>query len=297
MKIQSKLIWVLLFLSLPLLVVTNIIFYSSEKRALSHNILNHLESVASIQQQRIHEIAERNAERLRLVASRTQLRLSLEQFLTSADEQHQVKMNKILRDAQASIPDFKHVCVYSPDGVIVASSDPSTRIEEKHLLKKVIVNGREGDRIDLFYLDADQNLSLHIVGPLYLKNKFLGVLLIDTKVDNMVTAISDYTGLGQTGETILAAKDQNGDTVFIMPTRFDQQAALRLIIPKEDKQIPINLAFSGKNELLTNATDYRKVPVLGATRYIEDVDWGIVVKIDKEEAGASLILRSKMHYI
>ena len=44
MKIQSKLIWVLLSLSLPLLVVTNIIFYSSEKRALSHNILNHLES-------------------------------------------------------------------------------------------------------------------------------------------------------------------------------------------------------------------------------------------------------------
>jgi len=287
MKIQSKLILVLLSLSLTLVVVTNIIFYSSEKRALSHNILNHLESVASIQQHRIHEITERNAERLRLVASRTQLRLSLEQFLTSADEKHQVKMNKILRDAQASIPDFKHVCVYSPDGVIVASSDPS-RIEEKHLLEEVFVSGREGNKIDLFYLDADQNLSLRIVGPLYLKNKFLGVLLIDTNVDNMVTAISDFTGLGQTGETILAAKDQNDDTVFIMPTRFDQQAALRLIIPKDDKQIPINLAFSGKNELLTNATDYRKVPVLGATRYIEDVDWGIVVKIDKEEAFAPL---------
>ena len=63
--------------------------------------------------------------------------------------------------------------VYSPDGVIVASSDPS-RIEEKHLLEEVFVSGREGNKIDLFYLDADQNLSLHIVGPLYLKNKISG---------------------------------------------------------------------------------------------------------------------------
>ena len=31
-----------------------------------------------------------------------------------------------------------------------------------------------------------------------------------------------------------------------------------------------------------------RCPVLGATRYVEDVDWGIVVKIDKEEAFAPL---------
>ena len=86
----------------------------------------------------------------------------------------------------------------------------------------------------------------------------------------------------------MAAKDKNGDTVFIMPTRFDRQAALRLIIPKDDPQIPINRAFSGKGVLLTAAKDYRKVPVLAATRHVEDYDWGIVVKIDKEEAFAPL---------
>lgn len=290
MKIQSKLILVFLALSLPLLVITNIVFYSSEKKVLTHNVLNHLESLASIQQHRIHDIAEHNTERLRLVASRTQLRLSLQQFLTSADEQHQLKMNKILRDAQASIPDFKHIYVYSPDGVLVASSDqPRTREKHLHLHEDILASGREGNKVDLFCLDADQNLVLHLVGPLYLENKFLGVLVIDTKVDNMITAISDYTGLEQTGETVLAAKNQNGDTVFIMPTRFNRQAALRLIIPKDDKKIPINLAFSGKGELLTDTNDYRKVPVLAATRYIEDFNWGIVVKIDKAEAFAPLV--------
>ena len=85
MKIQSKLILAFLALSLPFLVFTNIIFYISEKNALSHNILNHLESVASIQQHRIHDIAKQNAERLSLVTSRTQLRISLEQFLATGD--------------------------------------------------------------------------------------------------------------------------------------------------------------------------------------------------------------------
>jgi len=292
MKIQSKLILAFLALSIPLLVVTNIIFYSSEKKALSHNILNHLESVASIQQNRIHDIAQQNAERLKLVASRTQLRLSLERFLSSSDQQHQDKMNKILRDAKESILDFKHISVYSPDGVIVASSD-SSRHENEHLHGDSFAKGKEGNKVDLFSLDTDQSLSLHLAGPLCLENKFLGVILIDTKVDSMVNAISDYTGLGQTGETVLAAKNTNGDTVFIMPTRFDSQAALRLIIPKDDPHIPINRSFSGKGELLTNATDYRKIPVLAATRHIEEFDWGVVVKIDKEETLAPLV-RMKM---
>ena len=295
MKIQSKLILAFLALSLPFLVVTNIIFYVSEKNALSHNILNHLESVASIQQHRIHDIAKQNAERLSLVTSRTQLRISLEQFLATGDKQHKVKMNKILRDAQASIADFKHIYVYSRDGVIASSSDLSM-IEGEHLNEDIFISGRESIKVDLFYLDADQKLSLRLVAPLYLENNFLGVLLIDAKVDNLVKAISDYTGLEQTGETILAAKDKNGDTVFIMPTRFDRHAALRLIIPKDDKQIPINLAFSGKGELLRDAIDYRKVPVLAATRYIEDFAWGIVVKIDKKEAFAPLVRMNALFF-
>ncbi len=287
MKIQTKLILAFLVLSFPLLVITNSIFYSSEKKTLSRNILSHLESVASLQQHRIHDIAQQNDERLSLVASRTQLRLSLEKFMVDADQQHQVKMSNILRDAKASIPDFNHIYVYSADGVMVASSD-TAGIENEHLHEGFFASGKEGNKVDLFFLDANQNLSLYLAGPLYLENKFLGVLMIDSKVDNMITAINDYTGLKETGEIILAAKNLNGDPVFIMPTRFNRQAALRLIISKDNLQIPINKAFSGEGELLTDATDYRQVPVLAATRYIEEFDWGIVVKIDKNEAFAPL---------
>ena len=287
MKIQTKLILAFLMLSLPLLVVTNIIFNSRGKKALTNQLLNHLESVASIQQHRIRDIAKQNTERLNLVASRTQLRLSLAQFLATNDQKHLAKVSKILRDAQASIPDFNYINVYSPDGVLVASSDPS-RLEEKHPQEDLVALGRKGNRVDLLHLDADQNLRQHLIGPLHLNNKFLGVLFIDTQVDNMVNAISDYTGLEKTGETILAAKDENNDTIFIMPTRFDRQAALRLIVSKDDLQIPINQAFSEKGVLLTEARDYRKVPVLAATRHIEDFHWGIVVKIDKEEVFAPL---------
>ncbi|MBU0681820.1 MAG: PAS domain S-box protein [Proteobacteria bacterium] len=287
MKIQAKLIVAFLGLSLPLLFVTNSIFYNSEKKALTHNILNHLESVASIQHHRIQDIVAQNAERLRLVTSRTQLRLSLEQFLLSGDKKHQLKMNAILDNAQQSLPDFKKISVYSPDGVRVASSGPSG-VEETHPHDALVARGRVVNAVDSFYLDAGGNLALHLVGPLVLGNKFLGVLVIDATADNMVTAISDYTGLGETGETVLATRDPNGDTVFMMPTRFDRAAALSLTIPKDNKQIPINRAFTGEGALLTDAIDYRQVPVLAATRYIEDQGWGIVVKMDKAEAFAPL---------
>ena len=287
MKIKTKLVIALLALSLPLLIITNFIFYNSERKTVSHNILNHLESVASLQHHRINDITEQYKERLKLVSSRTQLRISLDQFLTSGDAKHQTKMNTILQDAKLSIPDFRNIYIYTPLGEIAASTE-SSETGKKYLHKEVLIDGLKGDKVDFLYLDSDQNLSLYLAGPLYLNSKLLGMILIDTSTDKMVAAVGDFTGLGQTGETILARKNQGGDTVFTMPTRFDPSAALRLIIPKNNLEIPINLAFSGKNELATNAKDYRNIPVLAATRYIEDLNWGIVVKIDREEAFAPL---------
>jgi len=285
MKIHSKLILAFLFIALSLVILTNGLLYVSAKKSLTRQILNQLESVASIQHHRIRGIVAQNLERWGLVASRTQLRISLAAFNVDGSHEQQVMMNAILHDAMEPISDFKNISLFALDGTIIVSTD-TENIGENHADAVFFVQGQQKISVDHFFFDKDQRLMVTLSGPLYLQNKLLGVLVIESVVDNIITSISDYTGLGKTGETILAKRDDNGDALFLMPARFDPQAALQLVISKDKVDRPVTRIFQGIHDLLADAVDYRGVPVLASTRYVEETDWGIVVKIDREEAFA-----------
>jgi PAS domain S-box-containing protein len=98
--------------------------------------------------------------------------------------------------------------------------------------------------------------------------------------------VNDYTGLGDTGETLLAKNDGHGNALFITPIRFDAKAAFVRTVPKERTDIPSIHAINGEEGIFDNLVDYRNIPVFSATRYISEVGWGIVVKIDQAEAMA-----------
>jgi signal transduction histidine kinase len=69
---------------------------------------------------------------------------------------------------------------------------------------------------------------------------------------------------------------------LINPLRFDPAAALTLRVDKDDLQRPTIQALLKNEKTFTDIVDYRGVPVLAVTRYIEGVDWGLVAKIDKD---------------
>lgn len=287
MKIRSKLILSFLLTTLSVVILTNSLIYINAKKNLTRQVLNQLESTASIQHNRIHGIVNQNKERWGLVASRTQLRISLAAFNVDGRHEHQVRMDTILRDAKESINDFKNINLLALDGTIVASTD-AKKIGENHAASAFFVQGGKKAKVDLFFRDPDGRPMVYLAGPLYLRDTLQGVLVIESMVDNIFSSISDYTGLGETGETILAKRNDNGDALFLMPTRFDPRAALRLVVSKDKVNRPIIRIFEGIHEEPTDAVDYRGIPVLAATRYVEETDWGIVVKIDRKEAFAPL---------
>ncbi len=287
MKINVKLTGAFLIISLISLTAIGSLSYFIAKKCLTRQILNQLQSVASIQKSRIKAIVGQNLERLALVSSRTQLRLSLESFIRDPRSEYQDKMNRILSDAKSSISSFKDISVLALDGKVVASTDPA-KINANHAHDEFFVRGQTENSADLFYLDEDKNLRVHLSGPLYLENKLLGVVAIEADVDNIVSLVKDYSGLGQTGETLLSKRDENGDALFVVPLRFDQYAALKRVVFKGNLNDPITQALLKRERLFTNAIDYRAKPVLATTRYIEKTGWGLVVKVDIEEAFAPI---------
>lgn len=288
MKIVTKLSLAFLAMTLALLFAI-FLLYRSEERALTHQILTRLDSVASHQQARLRESIDNNLDRLRLVASRTQLRNSLRQYLIDGKREHQEEMSRILVDAQNAIPNFTRIDVLTLDGRIVASTDRK-RINtlSSHYHDACFSRGKREDCILHPFLGPNKGLMLHLAGPLVEKGKLLGVIIIETDAKEVVAAIQDYAGLGESGETILAARGENGVVVSLAPTRFDKQAALRRIVPVKDDNVAVIQSLQGKKVFFENAVDYRGKPVLAATDFIRRTGWGVVVKIDRAEAFAPL---------
>ncbi|MBL4868310.1 MAG: PAS domain S-box protein [Pseudomonadales bacterium] len=287
MSIKGKLVLTFLSVSLVSLIVSNSLLYFDRQEQATREVLNHLESVASIQRSRIQDLYQQNQERLRLVASRTQLRLSLDKFNKTSEPLHQDKMNRIIEDASNSIDDFKTIMIIALDGRVVAATDRDW-IGQSFLNNEVFESGKKENRADFFKRDQMQELIVQLSGPLYLKEHLLGVLVIESAVTTMMSSISDYTGLGETGETTLASRTHEGDAIFILPTRFNKDAALNLRVKSDLTRKPMIHAVNGDERVFENSDDYRGESVLSVTRYIEDAQWGLAVKIDKREAFAHL---------
>ncbi|MFQ5519327.1 MAG: PAS domain S-box protein, partial [Mariprofundus sp.] len=105
---------------------------------------------------------------------------------------------------------------------------------------------------------------------------------------------SNLGGLGSSGEIILGT--DTGDTVLITsPTRHDPDAAFKHSIARSsDLARPIREAtqgISGQGVI----TDLRGIEVIAAWAYLPSLNWGLVAKIDQDEALAGLaVIRDKL---
>ena len=70
-------------------------------------------------------------------------------------------------------------------------------------------------------------LSLYITAPIQnIDGKFVGVIALEIGLTSIFTLIQDSTGMGETGETLIVKKEENG-ALFLNPLRHDPDAALK----------------------------------------------------------------------
>lgn len=286
MRIRSRLAATFVPLAVLALVVLAVTNYLQARNALVEQQVSHLRSVASIQARRVSAVVQQNLERLALVSSRTQLRLSLVSYMDTPRPEPVRKMTQILEDARASIPEFQAIHVLTLSGEVVASTEPEAL--HTHLSEtEAFMRGVEGDVADLPILDINGDLGFVLSGPLVVAGERVGVVVVHTSGATILAAIADYAGLGKTGETVLARLTPDGDAEYIVPLRFDQTAALRRIAQR-DSGAPIVRAVTQPGEFVLESLDYRGEAVLAVGRQVEGVRWGLLAKIDEREAFAAI---------
>jgi len=110
----------------------------------------------------------------------------------------------------------------------------------------------------------------------------------DISNEDIVKTVGESVGLGETGELSIAVMDKGGFIVVLSQRRFETESEVPSTISMERKDLPIVQSFLQNEKVFTDLVDYRGEPVLAASRYIEDAGLGLVVKIDKKEAHASI---------
>lgn len=142
-------------------------------------------------------------------------------------------------------------------------------------------------------IEGGQKQSAFIAAPVFKQGKLLGALAIQLKSDDHYYLTKDYTGLKKTGEVVISKLD-NDDALLISPIRRNSNAAFNLRYKiGGDLALPIQWSVLGKSGSGISR-GYDDTEIFAAWRYVPEIKWGVVVKIEAQELFANVrVLRDK----
>lgn len=283
MKLTQKITLLLLSVALLPMLTGGAILYFSARNAVIRQIRSQLESIATIQKHRAEAIHEQNVERVSSFVSRVQLRIALDRYNKTPNQADRAFMGNLLQEARAQVESFTNLAIVNPQGRVVVSTQNSL-VGSDFSRAEPFIKGSKAVSANVFALDGNNMPRNYLSGPLLSGEKLVGVVVIETTVDNLAAITQDHTGLSETGEITLAGRTGSGGAIYLTPLRFDPQAALRKSITPDAGSRAILLALDGVNAMIDETFDYQNKPVIAATRYVSGPDWGLVAKINHEEA-------------
>lgn len=231
-----------------------------------------LDSLADISEERVQTAITRMEEQTALIAGRAQLRRSLDLWTRTGDDPAHQGMIESINDAQAALTNIHSIRVYNTDGDQVAESAgfPPLKPETSSAFFR--------DGLKLHSVNGE--VFVTVGQPLTFNETTIGFLRINFFATFLEELVSRRTGLGETGEWALIVRADSGNALSATPLKYNKNAAFRLSQPADDINSPMVRALLGNESVLKEAVDYRGVPVMAATRYLPEQDWGVVTKVD-----------------
>ncbi len=278
----------LVIASLVPLIVVSLLLFLHERDSRTEEALDRLQAVAQVQEARVAaSIFDHFGADLPLALSRTEMLRLVAVYSEKGDEANLALLKDEIDKLVAVSTVFNEVSLASLDGIVIVASD-GARVGQDLSSSEFVMTARYGNRLGPWSLDDAGELIQGVAGPLVVDGVSLAILVVEVSGRNLLDLVADRTGLGETGETVVAVRDERGDAVFITPVRFDPNAAFSRRVPRTALEVPMTQALLGNETLFRVAIDYRGEEVLAASRYISGADLGLVVKIDTSEAFAQV---------
>jgi PAS domain S-box-containing protein len=250
--------------------------------------LSQLNALAEAKKQELEKVVQGWRDGVSLIASRTQLRLSLQAHNATPSAEQQERIRRILEDARLSSQAVQSLTVYDADGrpVALVGSEPERQLAEPEPSLPSETEGTAASP-DIFFT-ADEEPRASFLVPLILNGQRIGALQVVLSARELIDATQDSIGLGETGEMMIVLRDSAGVTRVLHPVR--QRATERPgPVQPGGRDDPATWALEGRDTVIAEGLiDYRGEPVWAATSFLPEVGWGVVVKFDTAEERASI---------
>ena len=296
MDIRTKLVFALVAVTLGSMLAFGAFMYMSADRMISQATADQLEGLAESNADALESIVDGWKERVQLIASRTQLRISLQDFNRTGDPGDAALISRILEDAAGSTRSVVALAVYDERGRFVARAGAPSEFSLDELPPRSTA-APEGE---VLFLDVsvteEGGPRVSYTTPLARDDQRVGFLAAVLNGWRLLELTEDYTGLGETGELLIVAPDSGGART-LHPVRHASaeggRAGSMVLVDTED---PGRLALAGEERVYRGTVlDYRGEQVWAATRFLAETGWGVVVKFDATEKRAAILeFREKM---
>jgi PAS domain S-box-containing protein len=136
-----------------------------------------------------------------------------------------------------------------------------------------------------FYEPSGNAIAAFVAVPIVINGRVEGVLALQIDNVRVFEVMLDRTGLGNSGETVVARLKDERTALVVAPLNLEPDAAEKreISLDSPDSAAPLILALNGERGSGFDM-DYNSVPVVAAWRYLPRMKWGIVVKMDTAEA-------------
>jgi signal transduction histidine kinase len=264
---------------LVLLVALGAITYFLARSTQTGQARRSLDTVATIQEERIDAYIESGDSNLSLIMSRSSLKTAIAYYEATNDDRFRSEAIKTLYDGVSATPDFTSVTIYDKysNPLIYAGSTGARPVVPPEFVAAAAEGTAHGQVVD-----TAGDIPVNLIGmPITIDGTFVGVAVAGQSMETLYDLTSDTTGLGKTGETILV-QEVDGEVAPISPLRFDVAGT-----DTEDTAILdgylLERAVAGIESWSAKATDYHGARVFAYTRHIETAGWGMAVVQDFNE--------------
>jgi PAS domain S-box-containing protein len=297
MTIRKKMILILLGSSVIPLCVVAVLGYYHARKTLESVRMEGLRSIAVLKAEQIEDFFNHHKKHIIVAQQRPTLKKNAArlagfsgEFTSPAYQAIRHELDQALK-TYPPVYDFINIMLVNPEGVIVYVLNPSAAPEllGRYLpdLWQAAVNDKQNgiQFSDIFTGKFTANtFSMFAMAPIdSLANQYAGAAVFEINMAPIYKLIQDTTGLGVTGETLIAQKMGDG-ALFLNPLRHDPNAALqRKVVFGEKQATTIQQALTGRDGIGVSV-DYRGKKVIAAWRYLPSLHWGMVAKIDASEA-------------
>jgi signal transduction histidine kinase len=237
-------------------------------------VADNLESLSIQVENRIQSSFQQVKTDINLITAQSELQSTLQNYQIYRSPQDLALLQQIIQNVQESDKAISSITIYDEaDRGLVTTLPILPRIHDKNTL-----------RLAHYSLTIKDNTTVIVASaPLYLGDEYIGTLQI-TATPNFIDEINQSNEiLGDTGEWIIALRNEENNAVFVTPTRYGTTGEYFHVVDSQATRVPITQALLSNETVLWDAIDYNGNSVVAATRHLGEYDIGIVAKIHSSE--------------